>query len=52
MAIQSGGDVFDREQAEALLYPAKGLPVAVNWKYGWKYPRIILIPIYAASRVG
>ena len=26
MAIQSGGDIFNREQAEALLYPAKGLP--------------------------
>ncbi|HXT55579.1 MAG TPA: hypothetical protein VN826_13880, partial [Candidatus Eisenbacteria bacterium] len=26
MAIQGGGDIFNREQAEALLYPAKGLP--------------------------
>ncbi|MGE5061769.1 MAG: hypothetical protein ACM3N3_21180, partial [Betaproteobacteria bacterium] len=26
MTIQSGGDIFKREQAEALLYPAQGLP--------------------------
>ena len=27
MANQAGGDVFNREQAEKLLYPAKGLAV-------------------------
>src|SRR5512146_1683925 len=26
MTIQSGGDIFKREQAAKLLYPAKGLP--------------------------
>ena len=26
MASKTGGDVFKREQAEAFLYPAKGLP--------------------------
>src|ERR1044071_8965051 len=26
MAIKTGGDIFSREQAEVLLYPAKGLP--------------------------
>ncbi len=26
MADKTGGDVFDRQQAESFLYPAKGLP--------------------------